>query len=256
MQITIRPATAEDVASCAATAAAAFSDNLLIQRVTPGPEEATLAFWAAVAASGIEGGGGGDADAEAHVVVAEDASARPPRALLGFAKWVHVPAGAPPPPIVSPAAPLLSGRFPREDQGGSTSTSGQRETQMQQQQQQQRVEELISAVADPELAGSYLAGQSERHERIMARREHWYLALICAAPGAEGRGVGSGLVRWGADRADADGCAAYLEASPEGRPLFEKFGWRVVERLELLGGAYVECSMVRDAVPAEGKMGE
>jgi hypothetical protein len=53
-------------------------------------------------------------------------------------------------------------------------------------------------------------------------------------------------VQWGVERADADeGCEAYLEASPDGRGLFERFGFGVVERLVYLDGGYVECSMVR-----------
>jgi hypothetical protein len=36
-----------------------------------------------------------------------------------------------------------------------------------------------------------------------------------------------------------------LEASPEGKGLFERFGFRVVERLVYLDGSYVECCMIR-----------
>ncbi|MCC7076115.1 MAG: GNAT family N-acetyltransferase [Acidimicrobiia bacterium] len=40
---------------------------------------------------------------------------------------------------------------------------------------------------------------------------HWYLAVLGTDPAAQGRGIGSGLVRAGTDLADHDGLPAYLE---------------------------------------------
>jgi len=47
------------------------------------------------------------------------------------------------------------------------------------------------------------------------------------------------------EKVDRDGRKAYLEASPEGKGLFERFGFGVVERVAVLEGEYVECSMLR-----------
>jgi GNAT superfamily N-acetyltransferase len=142
---------------------------------------------------------------------------------------VYVPAGSPPPNILDAGVAFAS----QATDGGE----GGR---------------IWAQTADPALAERFFREQNERHVKYMGQREHWYLEAICTRPEGKGKGVGSGLLTWGVDRADANGCEAYLEASPEGRPLFEKFGWRVLERLEYLDGGYVECSMVRDAALGRG----
>lgn len=56
------------------------------------------------------------------------------------------------------------------------------------------------------------------------------------------------LVRWGTEQADRDGLPAYLEASPAGRPLYERLGFKEVERREFelskYGGEGSEISTV------------
>ncbi|GAB1314620.1 hypothetical protein MFIFM68171_04830 [Madurella fahalii] len=249
MQITLRPATARDTWACASTAAAAFANSALIRRVSPNAQDVARAFWSAVVASGIE-------DPDTEMVVAEDASATPP-AFLGFAKWVHVRAGAPAPGILRAGANLrardVAGRQePRaaDGEGVNGGVNGGEHADA------DPDVDLWSMTAEPELARRFFTEQNERHEKYMGRREHWYLELICAKPGEMGKGVGKRLLQWGLEKVDADGCEAYLEASPDGRPLFEKFGWKVVERLEYLDGEYVECSMVRDAVSAREENAE
>lgn len=39
------------------------------------------------------------------------------------------------------------------------------------------------------------------------------------------RGYGSALVKWGSDLADKLGVECYLDASPDGKPLYEKNGY-------------------------------
>ena len=86
----------------------------------------------------------------------------------------------------------------------------------------------------------------------MGERRHWYLELLAARPEWQGKGVGSALLRWGLERADEEGVEAYLEASPAGKGLYEKMGFREVGRLvvpsrEEGGEDFVECFMLRDA---------
>lgn len=94
----------------------------------------------------------------------------------------------------------------------------------------------------------------------MGERKHWYLELVGTRPEWQGKGAAGMLLRWGLERADADGVEAYLEASPKGRPIYEKFGFSEVERLvvdlEAIGEGkdvgdgekeFVEVFMVRPA---------
>ncbi len=64
-------------------------------------------------------------------------------------------------------------------------------------------------------------------------------------------------MRWGLEKADKNGERAYLEASPDGKPVYEHYGFEEVERLVVdLGGKgskvglkgekeFIECMMVR-----------
>jgi ribosomal protein S18 acetylase RimI-like enzyme len=65
----------------------------------------------------------------------------------------------------------------------------------------------------------------------------WYLDLIAVAPERRGEGIGSALIRWGLERARADGVPAVLEtAQPDNVPLYEHFGFRVVLEGDVPGG--------------------
>jgi GNAT superfamily N-acetyltransferase len=72
------------------------------------------------------------------------------------------------------------------------------------------------------------------------------LEMLGTRPEYAGRGLASRLLRWGLERADEVGLETYLSASPLGRPLYEKFGFRLVEEREVAGG-YVQGYMLRPA---------
>lgn len=79
------------------------------------------------------------------------------------------------------------------------------------------------------------------------RQPHRYLYSVGVEPGQQGRGTGSALVRAGLEACDRDGVPAYLESSKERNvPLYERHGFRVVERLELGRGAPSMWLMWRD----------
>ncbi|MFD0073677.1 GNAT family N-acetyltransferase [Streptomyces sp. NPDC127166] len=91
-------------------------------------------------------------------------------------------------------------------------------------------------------------------EAVMAAAEHgpaephWYLALIGADPAARGQGHGSALLRSGLAKADAAGLPVYLESSkPDNLPVYEHFGFKVVDEFALPGGGPVLWAMKRDA---------
>ncbi|KAL9084526.1 MAG: hypothetical protein Q9165_008029 [Trypethelium subeluteriae] len=77
------------------------------------------------------------------------------------------------------------------------------------------------------LFGSFLRNRDE----VVGGRPHWALFVLVTRPEWQGRGAGGMLVRWGVERADEEGWECYLEASPKGRGLYEKFGFRVVREL-------------------------
>ena len=60
---------------------------------------------------------------------------------------------------------------------------------------------------------------------------HYYLFELAVEPRCQGRGIGSALLRHGLERCDREGRPAYLESSnPRNNPLYERHGFRVVER--------------------------
>ncbi len=66
---------------------------------------------------------------------------------------------------------------------------------------------------------------------------YYYLSFVGVHPSAQGRGVGSALLRAVIDRCDAEGHAAYLESSHERNvPLYKRWGFHVTEEFSLPGG--------------------
>lgn len=66
---------------------------------------------------------------------------------------------------------------------------------------------------------------------------HWYLAVLGTDPGAQGRGIGSALLRAVLDRCDEDGVGAYLESSKERNvDFYARHGFRVIEVVRLPRG--------------------
>ncbi|GIJ90622.1 hypothetical protein Asppvi_009583 [Aspergillus pseudoviridinutans] len=100
------------------------------------------------------------------------------------------------------------------------------------------------ASSDSELCRVFFTGMKEMRGRIMGRRPHYYLEMLGTSPAYHGRGLASRLLRWGLERADEVGLETYLSASPSGRPLYEKYRFRLVEEREVAGG-YVQGYMLR-----------
>lgn len=57
------------------------------------------------------------------------------------------------------------------------------------------------------------------------------LKLLHTDPDHQRRGAGSKCLEWGTAEADRLGLVSYLESSEEGRPLYEKFGFKEVDRI-------------------------
>jgi GNAT superfamily N-acetyltransferase len=76
----------------------------------------------------------------------------------------------------------------------------------------------------------------DRRDAIMGGDPHWVLMVLAVKPEWQGKGVGTQLLKWGMERADAEeaggdgngektGWPCFLEASVAGRPLYEKYGF-------------------------------
>lgn len=71
------------------------------------------------------------------------------------------------------------------------------------------------------------------------------LEIIATHPAHEGRGFASLLLRWGLQKADDEGLPVFLSASPTGRVVYERRGFRVVG-MEDLTPDYKQAYMVRE----------
>jgi ribosomal protein S18 acetylase RimI-like enzyme len=68
----------------------------------------------------------------------------------------------------------------------------------------------------------------EQMARFHPAGDLWFLPLLGVDPVAQGRGLGSALLRHGLAACDRDGLPAYLEATnPRNRALYERHGFRV-----------------------------
>lgn len=92
-------------------------------------------------------------------------------------------------------------------------------------------------------AAGLLAAIEWRH----IRAPHYYFPYIGVAPEAQGRGLGSSVMRPTLDRCDAEGVPAYLEASSErNAALYERLGFAVTTHVRIAGSPPLRL-MVRPA---------
>ncbi|EPE30171.1 Acyl-CoA N-acyltransferases (Nat) [Glarea lozoyensis ATCC 20868] len=106
--------------------------------------------------------------------------------------------------------------------------------------------------SDAELANHFFGTLVSKRKENMGERKHWYLELLATRPEWQGKGAGSKMLKWGLGKADEEGLEAYLEASPAGKRLYEKMGFKEIGRLVVPskkegGEDFVECFMLRDA---------
>ncbi|KAF3019884.1 hypothetical protein E8E15_001008 [Penicillium rubens] len=98
--------------------------------------------------------------------------------------------------------------------------------------------------SDKDLCDRFFNGMGARHEKWMGERPHYYLDMLGVHDSYQGKGLGSKLLKWGLTRADAEGLEVYLSASPAGKPLYEKNGFRVVDTFSPFPD-YVQVAMLR-----------
>jgi GNAT superfamily N-acetyltransferase len=85
----------------------------------------------------------------------------------------------------------------------------------------------------PDLDQAAMMGLFEEMDRHHPKEPHWYLPLIGVDPSAQGRGVGSALMRRGLEAADREHLPAYLESSnPKNIPLYERHGFELLGTIQ------------------------
>ncbi|KAL7816028.1 acyl-CoA N-acyltransferase [Trichoderma aethiopicum] len=130
-----------------------------------------------------------------------------PEAFVGFAKWIAPGASPEPMPAVD--------QWPSE--------------------------------GDQEFSAFFFGRLSDMHHKAMGERPHWYLELLAVKPEYQGKGAASLMLRYGVDKADEDKVECFLDASPKGQPIYERYGFRVVQSDTFLEGTYVQCAMPPEA---------
>ncbi|KAK7407990.1 hypothetical protein QQX98_009861 [Neonectria punicea] len=121
-----------------------------------------------------------------------DFASVPGPAILGWVRWVRCPDG---PPAKHPLA-LTPAMYPSSGDGVA--------------------------------AARFFQAAGDAAVRYVAGREYWLLSTIVTRRDAQRRGVGAAFMNFGVERVDEDGWMAYTNASKAGRPLYERFGFKVV----------------------------
>lgn len=57
------------------------------------------------------------------------------------------------------------------------------------------------------------------------------LRAIATLPEYQGKGCASMLLQSGLEKIDAEGAKTWLEATPQGQPVYAKFGWKAVDEI-------------------------
>ncbi len=73
-------------------------------------------------------------------------------------------------------------------------------------------------------------------DKIHPAEPHYYLEYIGVEPEYQGQGLGSAILRHVTARADEEKAGCFLEtASPQNVPLYQRFGFRVTDKKEIIG---------------------
>ncbi|KAK5654067.1 hypothetical protein OQA88_7747 [Cercophora sp. LCS_1] len=97
-------------------------------------------------------------------------------------------------------------------------------------------ENWVPGMLDAEALVRLEAMIGEESERILGPRGYkdmWYLMVLAVDSGHQRRGVGAQLLRWGLEQAAKEGQKAFLYATPEGKPLYEKHGFEVISEVDI-----------------------
>jgi GNAT superfamily N-acetyltransferase len=89
--------------------------------------------------------------------------------------------------------------------------------------------------ANLELLKWFFGSLDEKRNAFMVPRGkgYLYMAILAVDPGFQRMGVGRKLLDWGLEKADRERLECWIEASPAGKGLYEKVGWREVDVIDV-----------------------
>ncbi|KAL7787245.1 acyl-CoA N-acyltransferase [Trichoderma afarasin] len=108
-------------------------------------------------------------------------------------------------------------------------------------------EEPSATPADPELPADVTDFKVYAELKTILEEDHkasfgdrglkdvWHLDMIGVDPHYQRQGIGRALLTWGVEQATREGRDCYLMATPQGRPLYESFGFDIVRPLNMFG---------------------
>jgi ribosomal protein S18 acetylase RimI-like enzyme len=102
---------------------------------------------------------------------------------------------------------------------------------------------------DQDLGVRFFQNNVDKSRAMHAGRAHWFLSILVVHPTAQKKGVGTALMKEGLSRADKDGWFCCLNASAAGVPLYERFGFKVVDDTYFQPGIHA-FHMKREAAPS------
>lgn len=105
---------------------------------------------------------------------------------------------------------------------------------------------FVESVPPQELRGD-VGGLAEQMGKYHPKEPHWYLATLGVDVKAQGKGLGSILMKHALTRIDREHKVAYLESSnPRNIPFYERHGFEVIGRIQS-GSSPVITPMLRRA---------
>lgn len=100
-------------------------------------------------------------------------------------------------------------------------------------------EELKEAMETPEepnlnvpMMQTFIEDILKTRRQNMGGKPFFLLSILATHADHHRRGIGAMQMQWGCDKADELGLPAYLEASPKGKGLYERFGFEAVGNME------------------------
>ncbi|KAF2500131.1 acyl-CoA N-acyltransferase [Lophium mytilinum] len=104
------------------------------------------------------------------------------------------------------------------------------------------------ADGDAALFEEVVGKATEKKKKIMGEEEYWYLGVLATLPKHQRRGAGSLLMTEFCKQADEAGHRSYVEASPHGKPTYQRFAFEMRDTFSVVidGEPYVDCCMVRE----------
>ncbi|KAK1830647.1 puromycin N-acetyltransferase [Podospora conica] len=113
-------------------------------------------------------------------------------------------------------------------------------------------EEPVPATLDSEALDGFMKLLDEETVKVLGpdgSKHMWYLLVLTVDPDHHRRGVGGKLLRWGMEQAVAEGRQAFIHATPEGKHLYEKFGFKSLGNFDVAGLRH-DCMLWSPPPPA------